>query len=143
MNAKPRLSSKTKKYNALFSDMLVKTKLQKSVRECAGAKKLLFKNTKDAQNFAVKGDIKKGIASWQTGQSELKKIKAIVKSYTHIQTKYANEIKNSDDAAKKLINDQIKRIVKADDEATKHSEAVMAKINKTNKTDESDITKKV
>ena len=134
MNAKPRLSPKTKKFNDLFKDMLEKSKLQKSIKNCKDSQKTLYKHTKVAQDYAEKGDSKAGIPSWQAGQSELSKIKVLVERYEHIQEKYKSEIDKSE--TKKLINDSIKKMVTAKNEMTKHADAVMAKINKSNKKNE-------
>lgn len=133
VNAKPRLSAKTKKFNGLFKDMLEKPKLQKNIKQCADAQKVMYKNVKVAQTLAAKGDSKGGIPSWQAGQVELKKIQAIANSYIHIQKKYAAEIKKTPDPAKKLIKTSIKKILKFEEDSTKHSEQVMDKINKANK----------
>ena len=132
--AKPRLSAKTKKFNALFTDVLEKKKLQKNIKNCKDAEKELYKNTKIAQDFADKGDSKGGIPSWQAGQNELKKIKTIVALYEKVLEKYKSEIDKSE--SKKLIKDAIAKMQNVDKQVTKHTEAVMARINKSNKKNE-------
>ena len=136
LKAKPRLSSKQKKYNELAPNLLTKRALLKAKTECDKLLKDMNKNCDLSVAESAKQNTKKAIANWQEATKQLQGLQAKVKIYSDIQKKYKKEISKSE--GKKVITEYIARLEKLGKVGESQFEKALAKINK----DSSDAKKK-
>lgn len=128
LKAKPRLSSKQKKYNELAPNQLTKRALLKAKTECDKQLKEMNQNCAQAVSEAIKQNTKKAINHWQAATKQLQVLQAKVKVYSDIKKKYGKEISRSE--GKKVITEYIARLEKLGKVGESQFEKAHAKINK-------------
>lgn len=113
--AKPRLSSRTKKYMKLAPQMLEKNALKKQLTICEKAKKELDDVAKAVTKAINEKDKNTLLKKMVEGDRKLILIENIDEKYTKIRKKYDKEIDNSNN--KKAIHKATDAIAKIQDEA--------------------------
>ena len=133
MTAKPRLSSKTKKFNALAPKMLKRNILQKTVKQCAGAAKAVENLTQRALNDVQEGKTKDGRISWQNATKEYQTLQKTVGDYKDIKKKYQAEIDKTFPKDKQAFEKTIKELDKIMTDVTKTWDQASAALKKASK----------
>jgi len=128
LKAKPRLSSKQKKYNELAPKLLTKRALLNAKNECDKQLKEINKLCDQAFAESTKKNTKKAIADWLAATKQLQGLQAKVKVYSDIKKKYTKEISRSE--GKKVITEYITRIEKLGNVGESQFEKARDKVNK-------------
>lgn len=130
MTAKPRLSAKTKKFNALAPKMLTKPILQKTLKQCKGEVKAIEALTQRALDDIKEGKTKDGIISWQNATKEYQTLQKTVGDYTEIKKKYQSEIDKSFPKDKQFFEKTVKELEKILTDVTKTWDQASAALKK-------------
>jgi hypothetical protein len=126
LKAKPKLSSRTKKYLELAPKMLHRKALQRTVSQCQKAAKSVNEAANKAISAAKKNNSKGLVESITTGDKELLALDKIEETYAKILDKYSKEIDKSD--GKKAIEKAFKNIEKIKGQANKRWESAKAEV---------------